>query len=217
MNQHAMPSRAVLQIPTSPQSGGSRQLTLEPPKGHVSFWGHNYHCHSLTPSSTPPLIILQSFSSWNRDLSPLFLVSFFLSFSPPPWLLSTSVTPTPPCGGTRHLPVWPGSLVRRIPRFIADIHDTLSAQTGVPRRTHSRYSWSLRFPPVINYIVSSVAGMFSTSPWRGRKGTVAALSSWLSLLFLSCPLTVTAKSASDYYVPSLPGAPDGPLLKMHAG
>ncbi|KAJ9193558.1 hypothetical protein DTO166G4_585 [Paecilomyces variotii] len=59
--------------------------------------------------------------------------------------------------------------------------------------------------------------MFSTSPWRGRKGTVAALSSWLSLLFLSCPLAVTAKSASDYYVPSLPGAPDGPLLKMHAG
>ena len=25
------------------------------------------------------------------------------------------------------------------------------------------------------------------------------------------------KKASDYYVHSLPGAPDGPLLKMHAG
>jgi len=25
------------------------------------------------------------------------------------------------------------------------------------------------------------------------------------------------KTAADYFVQSLPGAPDGPLLKMHAG
>ncbi|KAL5363067.1 pheromone-processing carboxypeptidase kex1 [Aspergillus floccosus] len=41
--------------------------------------------------------------------------------------------------------------------------------------------------------------------------------SWtLSLLVLN-PLLVSAKSAADYYVRSLPGAPEGPLLKMHAG
>lgn len=27
----------------------------------------------------------------------------------------------------------------------------------------------------------------------------------------------TEKTAADYFVHSLPGAPDGPLLKMHAG
>ena len=39
-------------------------------------------------------------------------------------------------------------------------------------------------------------------------------------LLLSClpSLSVQAdKTAADYYVRSLPGAPDGPLLKMHAG
>lgn len=45
------------------------------------------------------------------------------------------------------------------------------------------------------------------------------MSSWaLSLLLL--PLSsgpVVAQSAADYYVRSLPGAPEGPLLKMHAG
>lgn len=44
----------------------------------------------------------------------------------------------------------------------------------------------------------------------------------LSLALLSCLPTTTAleqyeKTAADYYVRSLPGAPDGPLLKMHAG
>ncbi|KAI9829758.1 MAG: Cell death protease [Sarea resinae] len=38
------------------------------------------------------------------------------------------------------------------------------------------------------------------------------------LLSLSQSLAVAAdKTAADYYVHSLPGAPDGPLLKMHAG
>ncbi|CEL11419.1 Putative Pheromone-processing carboxypeptidase kex1 [Aspergillus calidoustus] len=44
------------------------------------------------------------------------------------------------------------------------------------------------------------------------------LSTWtLSLYLLLNPVTVTAQSAADYYVSSLPGAPEGPLLKMHAG
>jgi carboxypeptidase D len=44
------------------------------------------------------------------------------------------------------------------------------------------------------------------------------MSPWLLplLLFWSSRLAL-AKSAADYYVHSLPGAPEGPLLKMHAG
>lgn len=45
--------------------------------------------------------------------------------------------------------------------------------------------------------------------------------SWTLLLFLFNPLLGFAKSsdksAADYYVHSLPGAPEGPQLKMHAG
>ncbi|KAF9887441.1 Cell death protease [Aspergillus nanangensis] len=40
---------------------------------------------------------------------------------------------------------------------------------------------------------------------------------WLLPLLLLNSLLVSAKSAADYYVHSLPGAPEGPLLKMHAG
>ena len=48
-------------------------------------------------------------------------------------------------------------------------------------------------------------------------GTRAVLQS-LGLLFLWGGSVLAAeKSASDYYVHSLPGQPDGPLLKMHAG
>lgn len=31
------------------------------------------------------------------------------------------------------------------------------------------------------------------------------------------PAALADKTAADYFVHSLPGAPDGPLLKMHAG
>lgn len=37
------------------------------------------------------------------------------------------------------------------------------------------------------------------------------------LLLLSSPIYTLAQSAADYYVKSIPGQPDGPLLKMHAG
>ncbi len=41
---------------------------------------------------------------------------------------------------------------------------------------------------------------------------------WTFLLALFWVSIVTAeKTAADYYVHSLPGQPDGPLLKMHAG
>ncbi|KAJ5490562.1 Peptidase S10 serine carboxypeptidase [Penicillium expansum] len=51
-------------------------------------------------------------------------------------------------------------------------------------------------------------------PSTTKGGAAAMLLSALSLLL--SPL-VSASSAADYYVHSLPGAPEGPLLKMHAG
>lgn len=51
-----------------------------------------------------------------------------------------------------------------------------------------------------------------------RKGSwLAAWSFWvLATLLFGIPLA-SAKTQADYYVKSLPGQPDGPLLKMHAG
>lgn len=43
----------------------------------------------------------------------------------------------------------------------------------------------------------------------GFGGALLSLSLW--------PALVMAKSASEYFVHSLPGAPEGPLPKMHAG
>ena len=39
----------------------------------------------------------------------------------------------------------------------------------------------------------------------------------LLVLSLSRSLAMSEKTAADYFVKSLPGQPDGPLLKMHAG
>ncbi|KAL3459953.1 pheromone-processing carboxypeptidase kex1 [Aspergillus heterothallicus] len=53
---------------------------------------------------------------------------------------------------------------------------------------------------------------------RGSWLSLPLLSTWaLSLSLLLNSAAVTAQSAADYYVSSLPGAPEGPLLKMHAG
>ncbi|KAE8393919.1 pheromone-processing carboxypeptidase kex1 [Aspergillus alliaceus] len=64
------------------------------------------------------------------------------------------------------------------------------------------------------------AAILRSSP-RNKTGGIFSfpfLTSWLVflLVFWGSPL-VSAKSAADYYVRSLPGAPEGPLLKMHAG
>lgn len=45
-----------------------------------------------------------------------------------------------------------------------------------------------------------------------------ALQLWTYAEVLFCSLaSATDKTAADYYVKSLPGQPDGPLLNMHAG
>lgn len=54
------------------------------------------------------------------------------------------------------------------------------------------------------------------SPARSKRGGALAILSWTLSLVLS-PVLSAASSASDYYVHDLPGVPDGPLLKMHAG
>lgn len=53
--------------------------------------------------------------------------------------------------------------------------------------------------------------------WQ-RDTFLFALRLWTCLEVLVCsPASATGKSAADYYVKSLPGQPDGPLLNMHAG
>ncbi|KAL4914186.1 alpha/beta-hydrolase [Aspergillus aurantiobrunneus] len=57
-------------------------------------------------------------------------------------------------------------------------------------------------------------------PFRRTSGSLSSfyLSTWaVSIIFLLNPITTLAQSAADYYVKSLPGAPEGALLKMHAG
>ncbi|KAL4896361.1 pheromone-processing carboxypeptidase kex1 [Aspergillus ambiguus] len=53
--------------------------------------------------------------------------------------------------------------------------------------------------------------------WSAKDAASLSFVSWALSLLLLNPLLVSAKSAADYYVRSLPGAPEGPLLKMHAG
>ncbi|KIW21243.1 hypothetical protein PV08_01823 [Exophiala spinifera] len=49
------------------------------------------------------------------------------------------------------------------------------------------------------------------------KWTTRLLHYTLALAFLTVSSVSSDKTAADYYVQSLPGQPDGPLLKMHAG
>ncbi|KAI9753245.1 MAG: Cell death protease [Chaenotheca gracillima] len=61
---------------------------------------------------------------------------------------------------------------------------------------------------------------FTSFPPSRRKDTtmLSAAALWTVLSLLLCSVqTLAEKSAGDYYVHSLPGAPKGPLLKMHAG
>ena len=51
-------------------------------------------------------------------------------------------------------------------------------------------------------------------PWRRRPWSALwTLTIWISL-FVSASW---AKTAADYFIHSLPGQPEGPLLRMHAG
>lgn len=58
------------------------------------------------------------------------------------------------------------------------------------------------------------------APSRMESGVQTLLSGtiWMIIVLLFMVSETNAdKTAADYYVKSLPGAPDGPLLKMHAG
>ena len=50
--------------------------------------------------------------------------------------------------------------------------------------------------------------------WRQLPTLIAAAALALSWV---TPAVADTKAAGDYFVHSLPGAPEGPLLKMHAG
>ncbi|KAL4801225.1 pheromone-processing carboxypeptidase kex1 [Aspergillus unguis] len=58
---------------------------------------------------------------------------------------------------------------------------------------------------------------FSQSSRRASGSLFSNLSTWALSLLLLNPIATQAQSAADYYVHSLPGAPEGALLKMHAG
>jgi carboxypeptidase D len=59
----------------------------------------------------------------------------------------------------------------------------------------------------------------SNSRFAGSTGPLQSL--WLlgavALLLFGQQCLAADKSAADYFIRSLPGQPDGPLLKMHAG
>jgi carboxypeptidase D len=61
--------------------------------------------------------------------------------------------------------------------------------------------------------------LFHSPPVR-RRGW-AGSATWLvwiaANLWLGTKIVGADKTAADYFVHSLPGQPDGPLLKMHAG
>lgn len=46
---------------------------------------------------------------------------------------------------------------------------------------------------------------------------MATLLGLISVSLMPSMALAADKTAADYFVHSLPGAPDGPLLKMHAG
>lgn len=60
---------------------------------------------------------------------------------------------------------------------------------------------------------------FTSRNERLRNGKGVFLTGVWGLLSISIlpSLAMADKTAADYFVHSLPGAPDGPLLKMHAG
>ncbi|KAI9790859.1 MAG: Cell death protease [Piccolia ochrophora] len=60
--------------------------------------------------------------------------------------------------------------------------------------------------------------VISSSGPRRRSSDPAAVLTWMLASIMLWPrLVLSDKTAADYFVHSLPGAPDGPLLKMHAG
>jgi len=54
------------------------------------------------------------------------------------------------------------------------------------------------------------------SPLPGRRKTAYGLSATWAISLLHSAFAAE-QAAADFFVHSLPGAPDGPLLKMHAG
>ena len=78
---------------------------------------------------------------------------------------------------------------------------------------HRLLSWTLRSPFVVIMLFSR------TRNGSLRKGKDAFLTGLCGLLSISIlpSMAIADKTAADYFVQSLPGAPDGPLLKMHAG
>lgn len=60
-------------------------------------------------------------------------------------------------------------------------------------------------------VPTMMAGLPRLASWRRLPAVMAGIALALS------GLASADKSAGDYFVHDLPGAPEGPLIKMHAG
>lgn len=76
---------------------------------------------------------------------------------------------------------------------------------------------------MVAYLYKALKSPLQTMHFLRQSSSRRRATSWLpaqlwALLGLSLSVSIAeAKSAADYFVQSLPGQPDGPLLKMHAG
>ena len=87
-------------------------------------------------------------------------------------------------------------------------HDLILRQCADP----DRKSTSFQLLSGINTMVAFVTGL------DRRKASWTSIWTWLiTLLTLSLARAASEKTQADYFVHSLPGQPEGPLLKMHAG
>lgn len=92
---------------------------------------------------------------------------------------------------------------------------TLADESGALRDLSQRHQL---LAELLTFFVA-IMRFFTPRNERLRKGKGAFLTGVWGLLSISMlpSLAMADKTAADYFVHSLPGAPDGPLLKMHAG
>lgn len=109
-------------------------------------------------------------------------------------------------GPTRHSTTITNEFLKPRSRNWQACRPAQSSSSSINYLLSLRRSFSYRMAP----------GSFSRHSGGGSGSLFSSYFSALLLLLLN-PTAISAQTAADYYVKSLPGAPEGPLLKMHAG